>query len=263
MAELRFGEYAFDAGLVIFDKDGTLIDFAALWAHYTINAVEALMTAALEAPVAFARNGVPNESRLRADLYAMLGYDPTAHRFDPQSPVVTAPLPTIYTLAAGVLYCHGWGWLDAELQVEHAFGPVMNAPLTRELVRPTAVLPALFGALSAAGVQIAVITSDDRTPTLTALEWLGALDSVAFIACADDPYPYKPAPEAIWAACETTGIDPARTVMVGDSTTDMLMGQRAGVGLRVAVLTGMMDATVLAPHADVVLESVGEIQVVG
>ncbi|MCC6454529.1 MAG: HAD family hydrolase [Caldilineaceae bacterium] len=263
MAELRFGDDVFDAGLVIFDKDGTLIDFAALWAHYTIGAVEALMTATIEAPVAIAQNEVPNKDQLRADLYAMLGYDPTARRFDPQSPVVTAPLPTIYTLAAGVLYRHGWGWLDAELQVERAFAPVMNAPLTRELVRPTAALPALFEALTAAGVQIAVITSDDRAPTLTALEWLGVLDPVAFIACADDPYPYKPAPESIWAACETTGVDLAHTVMVGDSTTDMLMGQRAGVGLCVAVLTGMMDAAVLAPHADVVLQSVGEIQVPG
>ena len=50
-----------------------------------------------------------------------------------------------------------------------------------------------------------------------------------------------------------------RAVMVGDSTTDMLMAQRAGVGLRVAVLTGLMDRAVLAPLADVVLDSIGEI----
>jgi phosphoglycolate phosphatase-like HAD superfamily hydrolase len=112
-------------------------------------------------------------------------------------------------------------------------------------------------------VQIAVVTSDDRAPTVAALTWFEVLDQVAFIACADDGYPYKPAPEAVWAACKATGIAPERTVMVGDSTTDMLMAQRAGLGLRVAVLTGTMDTTVLAPLADIVLESIGEIRVDG
>src|SRR6188508_2039947 len=141
MAELLFGERAFDADLVIFDKDGTLIDFAGLWAHYTVNAVEALMT--LITTNTGERGHTPSRKTalpavdaelLRADLYAMLGYDPANDQFDSQSPVVTAPLPTLYTLAAGILYRHGWGWLDAELTVQRAFIPVMNAPLAREMV---------------------------------------------------------------------------------------------------------------------------------
>lgn len=257
MAQLRFGIRSFETEMVIFDKDGTLIDFTDLWAHYTTTAVEALL-AALEG--AEDASGVQHDS-LRADLYASLGYDPATNTFDPQSPIVTAALPTIYTLAAGVLYRHGWGWLAAELEVQRSFAPATTAPLQREMVQPTADLPALFGALTAAGVKIAVATSDDRAPTLAALTWLGVIDQVTFIACADDGYAYKPAPDAIWAACEATGIPVARTVMVGDSTTDLLMGQRAGVGLRVAVLTGTMDASTLAPLADVVLSSIGEIHV--
>jgi phosphoglycolate phosphatase-like HAD superfamily hydrolase len=266
MAELAFGTRIFDTQLVIFDKDGTLIDFAGLWAHYVLNAVEALVASIEgtgEKPATDMQKVMQKVQNgdLRAGLYEIMGYDPAIDRFDSQSPVVTAPLPTLHTLAAGVLYRHGWGWLDAELQVQRTFGPVMSAPLPREMVRPTAPLPSLFGALRAAGVVIAVITSDDRAPTLATLEWLGVLDQVAFIACADDSYPFKPAPEAIWAACEATGVPLERTVMVGDSTTDMLMGQRAGVGLRVAVLTGAMESNVLAPLADIVLKSIGEIQV--
>lgn len=259
MAQLHFGTLRFDAEMVIFDKDGTLIDFAGLWEHYITNAVEALLAALEEDGRA---TGASHKS-LRADLYASLGYDPVTQHFDPQSPIVTAPLPTIYTLAAGVLYRHGWAWLDAELEVERSFVPATLAPLPREMVQPTADLPALFGALTAAGVQIAVITSDDRAPTLAALTWLEVIDQVTFIACADDGYAYKPAPEAILAACEATGIALARTVMVGDSTTDLLMGTRAGVGLRVGVLTGTMDTDILAPLADVVLASIGEISVDG
>ena len=54
-------------------------------------------------------------------------------------------------------------------------------------------------------------------------------------------------------------VAPARTAVVGDTLGDLLMGERAGVGLRVAVLTGAGQAAQLASHADVVLASIDEI----
>lgn len=249
MARLCFGEHAFDARLVIFDKDGTLIDFAHLWAAKTVAAVEALAQACAAG------------DDLRAGLYAGLGYDPGTGAFDRHSPVLTAPMPKLYTLAAGALYRHGWGWLDAELEVERHFVPAMNDAFDPAMIRPTADLRALFTALAGAGVTLAVITSDDRAPTLTTLDWLGLAEQVAFVAAADDAYAHKPAPDAVWAACDALGVAPDAVAYVGDSTTDMVTAQRAGVGLRVAVCTGLMDAATLAPHAHVVLPSVGEIRV--
>ena len=245
---LAFGPHVFSCGFVIFDKDGTLVDFAHLWGRKTAAAVAALV----------AQTGRGDD--LRRDLYAGLGYDPAADRFDAHSPVLTAPLGKLYTLVAGVLYRHGWGWLDAELTVERSFVPAMEAAFSPDLIRPTAALPPLFGALAATGLPLAVLTADDHAPTATTLTWLEIAHHVRWIVGADDPYPHKPAPEAIWALCAKAGVDPAQTAMVGDSTTDMVMAQRAGVGLRVAVLSGLMDAATLAPHADVVLGSVGEIR---
>jgi phosphoglycolate phosphatase len=233
--------------LIIFDKDGTLIDFMRLWGGKTVAAVEALAKHA------------PQRDALHADLYAALGYKPHTARFDPHSPVLTAPVTTLYTLAAGVLYRHGWGWLAAELAVARWFAPAMTATFAPAMLQPTANLPHLFAALARAGLYVAVITSDDHAPTVTALELLGIAPQVQRVIGADDGLPHKPAPDAIWAVCAEAGVDPAQTAMVGDSTTDLLMATRAGVGLRVAVCSGLMDAATLAPHADVVLGSVGEI----
>jgi phosphoglycolate phosphatase len=220
-----------------------------LWAAMTEAGVEALHRASQAGPA------------LRADLYAGMGYDPLTRTFDRHSPMLTAALPKLHTLAAGSLYRHGWGWLDAELLVERHFVPALEAAFDPALLQPTADIAALFAALSEAGVKLAVVTSDDRGPTLATLARLGVAEWVAFVAAADDPYPHKPAPDGLWAACHALDVEPSAAVYVGDSTTDMLAAQRAGIGLRVAVCTGLMDAATLAPHAHVVLPSVGEIRV--
>lgn len=250
MAVLRFDQQTFDADLVIFDKDGTLIDFKHLWAQKTMAGVERLVAA------------VQGNAGLRRDLYQTLGYDHTTDEFNMQGPMLVAAMQKLYTIAATVLFQHGVPWLEAELLVDAHFVPGMAEVLTPSLLRPTANLGELFLRLRAANVHIAVITSDDRASAEKTLKLLGIREHVAFVAGADDIYPPKPAPEAIWAACEQVGVQPARTVMVGDSTTDMLMAQRAGVGFRLAVLTGIMDRATLEPHADLVLASLQQMTIV-
>jgi phosphoglycolate phosphatase len=249
MAHLRFDNHIFDADLVIFDKDGTLIDFKHLWAQKTIAGVERLVQA------------VQGDSQLRHALYQALGYDPVKNQFDMQGPLLVAAMSKLYTIAAAVLFQQGWPWLEAELLVQEHFVPGIADVLTASLLRPTADLGKLFTQLRAANVHIAVITSDERAPAEKTLKLLGVDQYVGFLAGADDVYPPKPAPEAILAACVQLGVTPARTIMVGDSTTDMLMGQRAGVGFRLAVLTGVMDRAALEPYANGVVESIGQIEV--
>lgn len=250
MALLHFGPKSFDADLVVFDKDGTLIEFAELWGRRVNAALDALCQA------------VDADIILRGRLYFTLGYDPENQRFLQNSPAITVPMHAMYTLPAAVLYQHGYPWLEAELLVEAHYRPVMDAPLAPADLVATADLGGLFAQLQQAGVHIAVVTSDDRAPTLTTLAHFGVRDAVGFVVGADDPYPGKPAPDGVLAACAHFGVDPARAAMVGDSTTDLTMGQRAGVGLRVGVLTGVMRAELLTPLAHVVLPDVSEISVI-
>lgn len=253
MAQLLFGETPFDAGLVVFDKDGTLIDFDTLWAGKLVAGVERLLAALDRDPAA--------DGSLRTDLYRTFGYDATAGRFFAQGPVITASMPTLYTIAATVLAQHGWGWLDAELLVHETLVPAMAQAFGPHMLRPLANLPALFGALRGAGVLIAVVTSDDESPTRHTLEILGLERYVSFVAGADSGFAHKPAPHAVLAACAAANVPPQRTAVVGDSTTDMLMAQRAGAGLAAAVLTGHMGRALLAPSAQVVLNRVDEIRI--
>ena len=48
--------------------------------------------------------------------------------------------------------------------------------------------------------------------------------------------------------------------MVGDSPHDLDMARSAGAGLAIGVLTGVSPREVLALHADLVLDSIAEIE---
>ena len=122
-------------------------------------------------------------------------------------------------------------------------------------------LAGLFGSLTAAGIRIGIATTDERKMTQDMLALAGALPFVAAMSCADDGLPLKPAPDSILAICRQAGVMPHRTMMVGDSPTDLLAAQAAGVAFRVGVASGVSSAETLSPLAHVVLSSIKELRI--
>ncbi|GAB4533348.1 MAG: HAD family hydrolase [Anaerolineae bacterium] len=249
MSWLHVGPEAFDADLVVFDKDGTLIDFEYAWGRQVVAGVERLLTA------------VGGSNTLRQDLYRSLGYDAQTGRTDGTGPLAMASMEKLYTIAAAVLYQHGFTWDEAEAHVGNYFEAGMASIPLREVVRPVANVKALLAGLQGANVRVAVVTTDDRLPTQETMALLGIEGLVDFLACGDDPIPLKPAPDAVLQACAHLGIEPARTLVVGDTVTDMLMAARAGAGCRAAVLTGAGSRDSLVAYTNLVLNSVAQIRV--
>jgi len=250
MAPVAFGATVFDADLILFDKDGTLTEFDPIWRAIYLAAVDAVV------------REFDNPATLRSELNATLGYDPTSQSFSTHGPFATAANAKVATVVAAVIHRHARptpAWDVAEELVNRTFLAEMNHPPDPALITSPADLPRLFTSLREAGIRIAVVTSDERDQTLFTLKKLGVGDLVDFVVASDDAYPKKPAPQAVWATCSLLGVDVKRAVVVGDALTDMRMGRAAGVGLNVAVLTGPGTQEQLAPLADVILESIGQI----
>jgi len=227
--------------LIVFDKDGTLIEFQLMWADW----VDGLATR-LEAGTGL---------ELRAGIDELLGMDPATGQVLWHGLLAATPMARIRDAVLAYVARAGAGEDAAAAALDAAW----EAPDPVSLARPVTDLPALLDRLRGEGRLYAVATSDDRAPTVRTLEALGIAGEMAAIACADDGHASKPAPDAVLKLCAEVGVPPERTVVVGDSPADLAMGRSAGVCRVIGVLTGVGDETTLEPLADVVLDSIADL----
>jgi HAD superfamily hydrolase (TIGR01549 family) len=227
--------------LIIFDKDGTLIDFHAMWGQWVTELAQRLELV-LNRPIA-------------AVLFKALDFDPSTKRIAPHGNLAVTPLSELRAIIIEVLSEAGL----AAPEIERAMSAAWHLPDPVTLAQPLADLVDLFRWLHQQGLKIGVATSDNRSLTEATLAQLGLSALIDALACADDGLPIKPAPDMILAICQTFDIVPAKTIMVGDNVVDLQMGRNAGVGLNVGVLSGLGSAQELAPYADILLPTVAKL----
>jgi phosphoglycolate phosphatase len=227
--------------LLIFDKDGTLIEFHLMWGGWVDR-----LASRLEAASGLA---------LREGLYALLGVELESGLVHAHGLLAATPMSRIREAIVAFLVDAGAAPEGAEAAVNQAW----DAPDPVALARPVTDLGALLGRLRPRVRLFAVATSDDRDPTVRTLASLGIAGEFADLACADDGIPNKPAPDPVLRLCERLGVPPGRAAVVGDSPFDLRMGRAAGVARTIGVLTGVGDLATLQPLADMVLRSIEDL----
>ena len=218
---------------LIFDKDGTLFEFAATWEAWA---------------AAFLNRACDGDRERAADLGAMIGFDFENQRFAQDSIVIAGTAGEIAeALLPGLPGVDKAGLLTI-LNEEAAQAPQAEAvPLVPYLKR-----------LKAAGLRLGVATNDAEMPAKAHLGKAGVDGLFDFIAGFDSGYGGKPAPGQLNAFLKATGLAPERVAMVGDSTHDLHAGSAAGMRT-IGVLTGMAEMVDLEGLADVVLPDIGHI----
>ena len=246
---LVIGGVIYRPSLIVFDKDGTLVDFHYLWGTWSVAYLRAIV------------NALEDGERLWTPLCRTLGYDADAQRILRDSPLATEPADGLAKVTATVLYQEGVPWTRATEVASNCL-PVAQEELSlRGLVRSVGDVPSLFRRLRRAGVRIGIATTDQRDLTLAVMDLIGVTELVDHFVCGDDGVEIKPAPDMVLAICAALGIPPEESIVVGDTTADMIMGRRAKVQLRVGVLTGVALKDDLVPHSDVILDSIHDIAV--
>ncbi|WMS44603.1 HAD family hydrolase [Acuticoccus sp. MNP-M23] len=221
---------------ILFDKDGTLVDYEATWAPINIKAA------------AFAAAG---DQTLARHLLQLGGHDLSTGRIKGGS-----------LLAAGNTIEIADAWVEAG-------APHKVARLTRELdriftggasaaVAVPGVVP-LFNALERAGIRTGVATSDSVGGARVTLDTIGLKGKAGFVAGYDSGHGVKPEPGMADAFAAASNLPLTDLVMVGDNLHDIRMGIAAGYSLCIGVLTGTGTRAELSAEAHHVLADVTEL----
>ena len=221
---------------VLFDKDGTLFEFAASWRGVVGAILDRL---------------AGDDYVLRHRLGALGGYDVATGRFAAGSPIVAGATEEVAALWAPLL-----PGLTVE-QIERLSNEAARTIGGPQLA-PAADLPTLLTRLRRRGLALGVATHDAEASARFHLAAVDALEHFDFVAGYDSGWGLKPGPGMVLAFALAARVDPAEIVMVGDSVHDMGAARAAGAAA-VAVLTGPAGPDDLAPHADVVLASIADL----
>jgi phosphoglycolate phosphatase len=222
---------------VLFDKDGTLIDFNATW-------LPLYRTAALRL--------ADGDETGAENMLANTGYDPTSGSFASGSVLTVGTTDQMVAVWRPDL--RGTALDDAIVQTDALF-----AAGAAEHVSPLADLETLFARLKSDGFYLGIATNDCTEAAEACFAHLELTATLDFITGYDGVERPKPAADMGLAFARSCGIDPAAMVVVGDNPHDLEMGMAAGAGFNVGVLSGTSSAQDFAHVADAVLGTVAEL----
>ncbi len=238
MPIVRVADREFDVDVVVFDKDGTLIDLDASWAPLAESWIEAVAA---------------EDTALRDDLADNLGYDYSTSRLVPDSTIAAGTLGDVGEATHRRLLANGLSHEAANVSVAQARAAIEIAAATYPAVT-LADLEPLFAALVSRGLRVAVLTSDDRVPTLDFLGQNRLSQLVSVVMTADDVAHPKPHPDGLQQIASALGVASDRMLMVGDSTADHGAARAAG-----AWFVAVGHASAASVDADATVTCVDEI----
>ncbi len=221
---------------VLFDKDGTLVDFERTWGRATLSVLRRLCA---------------GDEALMEHLADLAHYVIAECRLQPTSVLVGG---TMSDLAA----C--WG-VPLKRRDDPTLVNDLDAAFAVETLRelmPVGDLAPVLASLAARGLALGLATNDAEASARAQLRALGLDGHMDFIAGYDSGHGGKPGPGMVLAFAAALDVPPRDVMLVGDTPHDLHAARLAGA-IGVAVLSGPMGRDVLEPLATHVIASVADL----
>ncbi len=220
---------------ILFDKDGTLLDFQRTWGPSAQQVMRHLSK---------------GDDEAYARLVKVTSFVDGEQRFLPDSVLIREPTHVYGALWAAAL--RRPAERDFFDEIDRLFVDATTANLA-----PIGDPKALISSLAAGGYRIGLITNDAEAPARAHLRKLDIEQYFEFVAGYDSGHGAKPDPEPVLAFARATGVDPSEIALVGDTAHDLAAARAAGA-IAIGVLTGPAASGSLAAHADGLFPSAAE-----
>jgi phosphoglycolate phosphatase len=222
---------------ILFDKDGTLIDYWRTWVP--INREAAL----------YAARG---DKQLAEELLRLGGHDPVTGRVTPGTPLAAGDFMDIALAFAAHADVAPANELVAGIERIFCVGGAQHSVLI-EGARATLI------ELKRRGFRLGLATNDSGAGLQASLAEHDILELFDFAAGCDSGFGSKPDPRMVFGFCQAVGLERKEVAVVGDAVHDLAMGRAAGAGLCIGVLSGTSGGADLQGYADLIVDSVNDL----
>ncbi|AZN39254.1 HAD family hydrolase [Paenibacillus albus] len=253
MVHLNAAGVTYPIKAILFDKDGTLIDFIYTWGKWSEH-----MLAEFENQLK-ARELPP----ISADIASLWG---TSHEgdaivdYDRNGPLAMGTIEDLTAILAWQGYLAGMSWAEAKLAVQQCR---QHADQQLEASRASKALPGVIEFLTKCrelGLKLAVVTADETAPAVKHLKWLGLDSYFDAIIGTDRVERGKPFPDMAELACRELDIQPSEAAVIGDTNGDMRMAGFAGAAVAIGIAPeGGAAAASKLPDANAIIVSYEEL----
>jgi len=219
-----------DVDLVVFDKDGTLIDIHHYWCSMIRFRAEKICM--------YFEVHQPKESELYVSLLDGMGIDVAESKMKSDGPVGIKPRAFIIKTALDI--AQQYRSSISEKDVSDIFLEVDRFSLSnlKDIVVPLPGVISLLNGLKQYGVDIAIATTDltDRAQfSIDSLSWGGYFSCIAGGDSVSNP---KPAGDLVNYIVKNVNVPVSNVVVIGDSIVDLEMAENAGCRF-IGVQTGL------------------------
>ncbi|SHO47535.1 HAD family hydrolase [Anaerocolumna xylanovorans] len=226
---------------ILFDKDGTLIEFREYW-HMVISRLFELLER--EYGVSTKTLGVLKERS---------GYLPEG--FQKESIIQYATTSQIIDIWEEIIKQEE----GSSLGKEKLFFLFEEIALTKNIaVRSLPGVDRLIPYLKEKGYLLGIATADSRRSAVHSLKKTGLLGYFDYIGCNEENTEAKPSPQMVYSFCRQTDLKPEEVLVVGDSVTDMEFAENAGTSFA-GLLTEYNDRARMEALAAITVVAIDEI----
>jgi phosphoglycolate phosphatase len=222
---------------ILFDKDGTLIDFS-LWRNAGINVIETIL-----------KEYNIEDGKLNIDLQRAIGIKEKG--VEPFGALAYGSHEDVAHELHTVLKKH----IDIDFNTFETYVvELMRKEVLRDDVefKEIVSIRSLYEFLSSNNIKMGLATADSRQSAMHFINKLNLHDSFDFIGSYDGTMKMKPHKDMCMRFCTMYDLEPGEVAIVGDSYTDMVFALNSGA-IGVGVLSGVSSKINLKDVANVII----------